>query len=53
MAYLKKDSIYIEDASNYTKKEIKELIEELKKENPSNKELMKRNNKRWMILIIR
>lgn len=48
MAYLKKDSIYIEDASNYTKKEIKELIEELKKENPNNKGLMKRNNKSYL-----
>ena len=32
MAYLKKDSIYIEDASNYTKKEIEELKKKLGEE---------------------
>ncbi len=48
MGYLKKDAIYIENASNYTKKEVKELIEELKRENPGNEALMGRSNKSYL-----
>lgn len=48
MGYLKKDAIYIENASNYTKKEVKELIEELKRENPGNEALMSRSNKSYL-----
>ena len=48
MGYLKKDAIYIENASTYTKKEVEELIEELKRENPGNDGLFKRSSKSYL-----
>ena len=48
MISLKKDSVYISDASQYTTAEIKSAIKKLREENPDNEGLAKRSDKSYV-----
>lgn len=48
MGYLKDDAVYIADAVNYTAKQVKEIIKNLRAENPNNEGLAKRTDKSYL-----
>ena len=48
MGYLKNNAIYITDAANYTAKQVKEIIKNLRAENPNNEGLAKRSDKSYL-----
>ena len=48
MGYLLKDAIYIPEAASYTADQVKDIIKNLREENPDNKDLAKRSDKSYL-----